>query len=295
MLAAAMGERGTSVAVIGLGAMGGRIAGRLVATGQPLVVWNRTAARAQPLVELGAIVAETPAGAAARADVVITMVTGPAALEAVTAGPDGVAAGIRPGAMVVEMSTVGPAAIAALRDALPAAVGVIDAPVLGSRSEAERGTLAIFAGGPDELVERARPVLESLGDVIPVGPLGAGAAAKLVANASLLSVLAGLGETLALGRGLGLGSDALFAVLARTPLAEQAARRRANFEAGEEPARFPLALAAKDAGLIEQAAAAAGVSLPQAAAVAEVLRQAEEAGWGDRDYSALLRFIADRP
>ena len=294
MLAAAMSERGTSVAVVGLGAMGGRIASRLLAEGYQPVVWNRTQARATDLVKRGAIAATSSADAAARADLVITMVTDPGALEAVSSGPDGIAAGIRPGAMVVEMSTVGPGAIAGLRDRLPAAAGLIDAPVLGSLSEAEQGTLAIFVGGPKELVEWARPVLEALGEVLAVGPLGAGAAAKLVANATLVQVLAGLGETLALARGLGLDDDATHAVLARTPLAAQAQRRRAGFEAGDERVRFPIALAAKDAGLIADAAVAAGLELPLTAAAGEALREAERAGWGERDYSALLRFIASR-
>ena len=130
----------TSVAFLGLGRMGGLMAGRVLAAGHELTVWNRTAARTRPLVADGARAASSPAEAAAAADVVITMLADPAALSSVLAGPDGVLAGIRPGACLVDMSTVGPAAALAARSQLPAGVGFVDAPVMGSVGPgAERG------------------------------------------------------------------------------------------------------------------------------------------------------------
>ncbi len=113
----------TSVAFLGLGRMGGLMAGRVLAAGHELTVWNRTAARTQPLVADGARAAASPAEAAAAAEIVITMLADPAALAGVLGGPDGVVAGIRPGSCLVEMSTVGPAAALAARDQLPAGVG----------------------------------------------------------------------------------------------------------------------------------------------------------------------------
>ena len=196
----------TRVAVIGLGAMGSRVARRLADAGNEVIVWNRTRAKAE---ELGLPVADTPAEAARGAEVVITMVANPEALRAVTEGDNGVAAGIGDTALI-EMSTVGPAAVARLAQRVPT---MLDAPVLGSVSEAETGTLKIFAGGAAELVERWSPLLSMLGDVIPVGGSGAGAAAKLVANSTLFGTMAVVGGAVALADALGLSRDAAFAVL----------------------------------------------------------------------------------
>ena len=281
----------TAVAVAGLGAMGSRIAARLVAAGHEVIVWNRSADKAERLAGLGAIPAATPAEAASRSEALITMVTGPAALRAVTEGPDGVVAGAGASLTVVEMSTVGPAAVARLAAALPPSTGLVDAPVLGGPAEAEAGSLVIFAGGPAQLVERVSPVLTAVGSVLPVGDLGAGAAAKLMANAALFATLGMLGEAIALARGLGLPAEAAYRVLAATPLAAQAQRRRPAIEAGEYPPRFPLNLAEKDARLISDAAAAAGVDLRLITAAGTWLAEAEHAGLGDQDYTAMLKTI----
>jgi 3-hydroxyisobutyrate dehydrogenase/2-hydroxy-3-oxopropionate reductase len=281
----------STVAVVGLGAMGARIARRLLDAGHELVVWNRTPERAAPLVADGAVPAGSPAEAAAQADGVLTVVADPAALRAVTEGPAGIAAGIRRSAAMIEMSTVGPAALFRLASVLPDGVDLLDAPVLGSVSEAESGSLAVFVGGPAEVAERWTPLLSSLGAPTHVGPLGSGAAAKLVANTTLFGVLGVLGEALALADALGLARDAAYAVLAATPLAAQAERRREAIEAGDYPLRFALALARKDADLIAEAAAGAGVELRLAAAARSWLADAEAAGLGGRDYSAVLARI----
>jgi 3-hydroxyisobutyrate dehydrogenase-like beta-hydroxyacid dehydrogenase len=271
------------VAVIGLGEMGSRIARRLLDAGHELTVWNRTRQRA---VEFDAPVAETPGEAASRVDVVITMVADPEALRAVSEGPDGVAAGARGGTTVVEMSTVGPAAIARLRSLLQS--DLLDAPVLGSVSEAESGTLSIFVGGDEAVFERRRELLEVLGTPMYVGPSGSGAAAKLVANTTLIGTISVLGEALALGERLGLTRDRVFEVLARTPLAEQAERRRGPFERSEYPPRFPLRLARKDADLVAES----GIDLRLVAAARSWLAEAE-ARDGDLDYAALLTWIVE--
>jgi 3-hydroxyisobutyrate dehydrogenase len=272
--------------------MGERIARRLLEAGHEMVVWNRTAARAEPLAKLGATVAATPAEAAGRAEAAITMVTDPAALSEVTEGPEGVAAGATERTTVIQMSTVGPQAISRLESVLPPGTAVIDAPVLGSRSEAEGGTLQIYASGPPELVERWMPVLATLGTVHNVGPLGAGQAAKLVANTTLVGVIGVLGEALAVVDGLELSREAAFEVLATTALASQAERRRANFESGEYPPRFTLSLARKDADLILAAAAASNIELPVVEAARAWLLEAEDDGHGEEDYSVVLARIA---
>lgn len=279
----------SSVAVVGLGAMGRAIAGRLLEEGHEVVVWNRSAGPVDGLVAAGATAAPTPADAAARVDFVITMVSDPEAVREVTSGAAGVLSGATPGTSLLQMATVGPAAVADLAERVPADVELVDCPVLGSISEAEAGKLIVFVGGDHR---RAQPVLSSLGRILPVGPLGAGSAAKLVANSTLFGVLGVLGEAVALGDGLGLSREATFAVLAGTPVAAQAERRRGPLESGAFPLRFALALARKDADLVAEGAASAGLSLPVAAAARDWLADAVRRGRGDDDYSAILEHIA---
>jgi HAD superfamily hydrolase (TIGR01450 family) len=267
------------------------MARRLLDAGEDLTVWNRTPEKAQPLISAGAKSAPTPAEAASGAEVVITMVTDPGALVAVTRGADGVASGIGAQATMIEMSTVGPAAVAELASALPAGTGLLDAPVLGSLTEAETGTLKIYVGGETDVVERVTPLLSILGSPIHVGDLGSGAVAKLVANATLFNSLGSLGEALALADGLGLSREMTYQILASTPLSAQAERRREGIETSSYPPRFPLALAAKDADLVEDAARASGLDLPLTHAARAWLVKAEIEGSALRDYSSVLETI----
>ncbi len=284
----------TSVAVIGLGAMGARFAGRFLEAGHEVLVWNRTPEKAEELVSRGASAAASPAEAARNAEAVVTVVSDPEALRAVTEGPDGIAAGANASTTVIEMSTVGPRAVRWLETALPPGVGLLDAPVLGSLSEAEAGTLLVFVGGPRRLAERWIPLFGTLGSVIVAGPLGSGAAAKLVANATLVGTLTLLGETIALAGRLGLGRRLTMDILAQTPLGLASKRRREQLENEDFPLRFRLALARKDAELIQEAAEAAHADTRVLAAAATWFADAEEAGLGDQDYSTVLQRIIDR-
>lgn len=278
-----------SIAVVGLGAMGSRIARRLLDAGEQVTVWNRSAERAEPLAAAGAAVAATPAEAAAPADRVITMLADPVALEEVVTMEGGLAQGLHAGQTLLEMSTVGPSAIRRLVELVPPGVEVVDAPVLGSLSEAEGGTLTIFVGGTAEQAAAVRPLLEVLGTPVHAGPVGSGAGAKLVANSTLLGTLTVLGEALALAEGLGLSRDVAFEVLSKTPLADHAERRRPVVEGEEAPLRFRLALATKDADVIVDEARQAGVDAAVTKVAARRFRAAEQAGDGELDYSAVLR------
>jgi 3-hydroxyisobutyrate dehydrogenase-like beta-hydroxyacid dehydrogenase len=284
----------STVAVIGLGAMGSRFARRFLEAGHEVIVWNRTPEKADELVELGAASAASPADAARRAEALITIVADPPALRAVTEGPEGIAAGADASTTVIEMSTVGPAAVRWLASALPSGTGLLDAPVLGSLSEAEEGTLLVFVGGPHRLAKRWISLFEALGSVMIAGPLGSGAGAKLVANATLVGTLTLLGETIALADRLGLTRAVTMDILQSTPLSLAAKRRRAQLETGDVPLRFRLALARKDSELIQEAAKAARVNARVLAAAATWYAEAEEAGLGDRDYSTVLRRIIDQ-
>jgi 3-hydroxyisobutyrate dehydrogenase-like beta-hydroxyacid dehydrogenase len=280
-----------TVGIVGVGAMGSRIARRLLNADYEVVVWNRTWEKTQPLVDAGAGRERTPAELTRRSDVVITMVADPAALTAVMESREGIVAGAHHELTLLEMSTVGPRAIAEIESLLPDATGLLDAPVLGSLSEAESGALKIFVGGQGGLFERWRPLLSELGSPLHVGQLGTGAAAKLVANSTMLGVLGVLGEALALADALGLARDAAFEVLSKTPIAAQAERRRAALESDDYAPRFRLSLARKDADLIVDAAAAVGADLRLAAAARTWFAEAEDAGLGAEDYAAVLAHI----
>jgi 3-hydroxyisobutyrate dehydrogenase-like beta-hydroxyacid dehydrogenase len=282
-----------TVGVVGLGAMGSRIARRLGDADHSLVVWNREPAKAEPLLAAGALPAASPADVARRTEAVITMVADPRALVDVTEGQEGVIAGVGEGTTVIQMSTVGPESTSRLASLLPENA-LLDSPVLGSVSEVESGTLSIFVGGAPQPVERWEPLLATLGMILHVGPVGAGTAAKLVANTTLVGVIGLLGEALALAEALGLSREAAFEVLGKTALADQAERRRSAVESGEYPPRFALYLARKDADLILEAAAKTGAELRLTEAAREWLADAEAAGLGSADYSAVLARILER-
>src|SRR5215212_1206051 len=281
-----------TVGVVGLGAMGSRIARRLAA-GNQLVVWNRDPARIEPLVAAGAVAAASPAEVAGQTEAVITMVADPRALVDVTEGPEGVAAGVAEGTTVIQMSTVGPESVSRLASLLPEDA-FLDSPVLGSVSEVEAGTLNVFVGGPPELVRSWTPLLSTLGTILHVGPVGAGTAAKLVANTTLVGVIGVLGEAFAVADGLGLSREAAFDVLGKTALAEQAERRRSAIESGEYPRRFALYLARKDADLILEAASRTETELRVINGARDWLAEAEDAGLGKADYSAVVARILER-
>jgi 3-hydroxyisobutyrate dehydrogenase/2-hydroxy-3-oxopropionate reductase len=236
----------------------------------------------------------TPAEVAACSEFVITIVSDPVALRAVSEGAEGIAAGAQPDLIALEMSTVGPDAIRTLRTILPASSALLDAPVHGPPDSARAGSLAIFVGGDAEVLERARPVLEPLGSVLHVGRLGSAAGAKLIVQTTLVGTLALLGESLALAEAFGVTREVIFDVLAQTPLASQAQRRRPMVESGDYSARFRLSLARKDMNLVSEAAQRAGLHLRLDEAGRGWLLDAEHDGRGHQDYTAIIATILER-
>jgi 3-hydroxyisobutyrate dehydrogenase/2-hydroxy-3-oxopropionate reductase len=281
------------LAFCGLGQMGAPMAARLLEGGLDVTVWNRTHGKAAELVAKGAKQASTPAEAAAGADVVITMLTTPQVVGTVIFGPDGIAEALGERSTVIEMSTIGPSAVRAVRDRLPDTVGLLDAPVLGSVRQATEGQLKVFVGGDQEVFERCRPVFDRLGTPRHLGPTGAGASMKLVANLCLGVLMTGLGEALRLADGLGLAQADVLDVLAESAIGATVKSKRSNIESGEWPPNFKLALAAKDVRIVLEEAAAVGTDLPLAATAGQWLTAADEAGLGDRDYSAVIEKIRD--
>ncbi len=283
-----------TVAFCGLGQMGEPMAARILDGPDQLVVWNRTPERASALVERGARLARSPAEAVADADAVVTMVATPEALEAVVFGDDGIAAGIGDGTTLVDMSTVGPAAVRGLAARLAPGADVLDAPVLGSVRQATEGDLKIFVGGDEAVLDRCRAVLERMGRVTHLGALGAGASMKLVANSVLGTLMTGLAEALALADALGLDQPVVLDLLAESPIGATVRSKRDNIESGSYPPNFKLSLAAKDLGLVDQAAVDTGLELRLAPAARSWLEQAEQAGLGDADYSAVIAAVRGR-
>ena len=187
---------------VGLGAMGGRMARRLLDAGYALCGYNRTAAKAADLVRAGMTLAASPRDVAERADVVFTMVTDDTALEAVTRAPEGLLAGWRPGAILVEMSTVSPAVVERLAAAVAARGGaLLDAPVSGSPATLDAGQLSFMVGGDPAVLERARPYLEAIGPTIThVGRVGLAKSMKIAVNQGLAVQMLAFAEAVAAGR-----------------------------------------------------------------------------------------------
>ncbi|MGY0233937.1 NAD(P)-dependent oxidoreductase [Longispora urticae] len=250
----------TVIAVLGTGHMGAPIARRLLAAGHQVTVWNRTAARTADLVALGARPAATPAGAVRDAELVITMLTDAAAVDAVLFGAEGAVGALPAGTPLVDMSTIGPDAVRDLARRLPAGIDLVDAPVGGSVGATEAGELRVLVGGPDAAVDRVSPVLGVLGTVRRCGPTGSGAALKLVLNTALVTGLAALADTLAVAGAVGVDRDAALEVLAASPLGAAIARGTAG------GASFAVALAAKDIDLALDALGATPAPVARAAA-----------------------------
>ena len=196
----------TPLGFIGLGIMGGPMAGHLLRAGYPLTVYNRTRSRTTELEARGARVADSPSELASVSAIIITMVSDSPDVEAVVAGPDGILSGVRPGTVVIDMSTVSPEVERRLDEKLRGRkCDLVDAPVSGGDVGAKNATLAIMAGGGSKSFERARPILETLGkSVIHCGPVGSGQLTKLCNQILVSATLMGVGEALAFARKTGL-------------------------------------------------------------------------------------------
>lgn len=278
----------TAFTILGTGAMGSRMARRLLDAGHEVTVWNRTAAAAQPLLAAGATWAESPRVAAAGAEVVIAMVRDDAASAAVWLDENsGARAGLCPKALAIESSTI-TSGHARLLGAELAATGhaFIDAPVLGSRPQAEAGQLVHLIGGRDVEVARARPLLALLGVAqLHAGPVGSGAALKLIANALFGIQVAALAELLAQLPALGLDPAAAVGLLGQTAVMSPAAKGAAGLMLAENHApMFPVALVAKD---LDYMIGSHREALPMTAAALRLFAAAQAAGLGEANLTAV--------
>ncbi len=283
------------VGFIGLGIMGSRMAANVARAGFELTVWNRSVEKARRLAEdHGAHVADTPAGVASASDIVITMVVAGDDARAVLLGPDGAVTGARENTLFVDMSTIGPTAARRLAGDLSArGMRVLDAPVSGSSPKAEGGTLTIMAGGEADDFERARPVLDAMGElVVHVGPLGHGQMVKLLNNSLAAANTLAAAEALIAARAAEVDLDAFVHVVgAGSGASAMLALKAGPMREHDFAPLFKLEHMLKDVHLCLDETERSGVPFPSAAHAREVLAAAMGRGLGDQDFAALVEVV----
>jgi len=279
---------------IGLGVMGRPMALHLIEAGHELSVYARRAEAAQPLVDAGAKACASPAEVAAASEVVFTMVTTGADVEAVVLGEGGILHGAKPGTVVIDMGTIPPGTARRIAAQLAArGIETIDAPVSGGEVGARNATLAIMAGGKAEVLERVRPLLEKLGKtLVHVGPNGAGQVAKACNQMIMVSCIEAVAEAMLLAEKSGADPEKVRQALAGGSAGSRVlevfgARMTArDFKAGVE-----ARLHHKDFGILLDEAVTLGAPLPIAAQVWQQLNALMAQGWGREDTAVLLRVL----
>jgi 3-hydroxyisobutyrate dehydrogenase-like beta-hydroxyacid dehydrogenase len=285
----------TTLGFVGLGAMGGRMARRLLDGGFALHGYNRTAAKAADLVAAGMTRVASPREAAERAEAVFTMVTDDAALDAVTRGPQGILAGLRPGAIMIEMSTVSPAVIHRLADEVGArGAARRDAPVSGSPATLEAGQLSFMVGGDPAVLERARPFLAAIGPTMThVGPAGLAKSMKIAVNQGLAVQMLSFAESVLLAEKAGVARERAVEVLLKSVVASPMVKYRGPFVLGmPAEAWFDVDMMQKDLRLALDMARASAVSLPSVALTHELLTAAKGLGLAHYDFAVLFDVLA---
>jgi len=284
------------IGFMGLGIMGSRMAANLQKHGYSLVVFNRTRAKAEPLLGPCGTFSDSPAKLAEQADVLLTMLAHPDAVEQAALGADGFLNRLRPNALWVDCSSVNPsfskkmAAEAARRE-----VHFVDAPVTGSAPAAAEAKLIFWVGADMADLERIRPLLLCMGNkIVHTGGHGTGTSMKMVINLLLGTGMAAFAEAMALGEGLGLTSKMLFDSLLGTPaVAPFLASKREKIESGNYEAEFPLRWMQKDMHLASVSAYESGAAMPLTNVTKEVYRLAMRGGHETEDFSAVYEYLTN--
>src|SRR5712692_10693950 len=284
------------IGFIGLGIMGSRMAANLQKHGNSLVVFNRTRAKAEPLLGPCGTFADSPAKLAEQVDVLFTMLAHPSAVEQAALGANGFLNRLQPNALWVDCSSVNPsfskkmAAEAARRE-----VHFVDAPVTGSAPVAAEAKLTFWVGADSADLEKIRPLLLGMGNrIVHTGGHGTGTSMKMVINLLLGTGMAAFAEAMALGEGLGLSSKMLFDSLLGTPaVAPFLAAKRDKIDNRNYEAEFPLRWMQKDMHLATASAYEAGVAMPVTNVAKEMYRLAMRDGHAAEDFSAIYEFVTD--
>jgi len=282
------------VGFVGLGTMGAAMAANAARASFEVTAWNRTRRREAEIDSLGVKILESPAEVAAASDIVITMVSDTPDVEAVLFGEKGVAAGARAGTLVVDMSTISPSATRDFAARLAKQdVAMLDGPVSGGSEGAKKGTLSIFVGGDAADLERARPVLQSLGTTIThVGPIGSGQAVKAVNQVILAGTYLGVAEGIVLALKAGLDVDQVVGALSGGAAQSWVLTNRSGrMKDNDYPLGFKVALHRKDLGIALGMAGELGAALPVSALAEAVEAGLIGQGHTDDDMSAVARSI----
>lgn len=284
---------------IGLGRMGGGMAANLRRAGHDLVVLDKRRELAGPLLEMGASWAESPAEVAGRVEVVFTSLPGPADVEEVALGSEGLLSGVHPGSVYFDLSTNSATLVRRIHQAFAEQrAHVLDAPVSGGPGGAAAGTLAVWVGGEEEVYRRCEGVLQAIGDKVRyIGSIGAGTVAKLVHNCAGYVILTGLAEVFALGVKAGVPAIDLWEAVRQGAWGQRRTfdSLAANFLQGRyEPASFALQLAHKDVGLATSLARELGVPMRLANLTLEEMTEAMGRGWGELDSRCYMTLELER-
>jgi 3-hydroxyisobutyrate dehydrogenase-like beta-hydroxyacid dehydrogenase len=284
------------VALVGAGRMGSAMAGRVADAGHDVVVFNRARSRAEEAAgRTGARVADSARVAAESAEVCLISLADDAAVMATYLDDNGLIAGLQPGAVVCDASTVAPATVRSLAPLVAQKdATLLDTPVSGSVSVVESGTITVMVGGDREALDRARPVLDAFAkSIFHLGDVGAGATMKLVVNSLVHSLNVAVSEALVLAENAGLDRETVYDIFetgaAGAPYVKY--KREAFLNPGEIPVAFSLGLVAKDQQLIHALAELTATRMDQAEASRELVAEAVQTGMGERDISEVAVFL----
>jgi len=285
------------VAVIGLGTMGAPMALNLLKAGHQVIVHNRTRERELPLQAEGALRANTPAAAAASADISLTCVSDTPDVQSVILGDEGIINGAQPGTLVVDMSTISPTTTRDIAAALAKrTITMLDAPVSGGSEGAQQGNLSIMVGGAATDVARAMPVLQALGKTIThVGEIGAGQLSKAINQIIVAGTYWSIAEGMALGLKAGLDMDKVVQAVGGGAAGSWGLTHRAgNMINNQYPLGFRVRLHRKDLLIALEAARELNLPLPMAAYVEQIETSLMGQGYGDEDVSAIARSLRNQ-
>jgi 3-hydroxyisobutyrate dehydrogenase-like beta-hydroxyacid dehydrogenase len=280
---------------IGLGAMGGRIAARLLAKGHAVTGYNRTRAKAQWLVERGLVLADSPRAVAAAADVTFVMVTDSSALESVATGPDGFIAGLGVGNVIVDMSTVSPVVSRSIASKVrETGADMVDAPVSGSVATLEQGKLSVMVGGARATFDRVKPILEDIGPTVTyVGQNGLAVSMKIAVNLSLAAQMLAFSEGVLLAEKSGIARSTAVEVLTHSAIASPMVQYRGPFVLRmPDEAWFNVNMMQKDLLLALDMGRQLEVPLPTTAVASQWLTATRAIGLAEQDFAAVFQTLA---
>jgi 3-hydroxyisobutyrate dehydrogenase len=284
------------IALLGIGTMGRGMAANLLKAGFPLTVYNRTRSKAEPLTAQGATIANTPAEAAKNADVVISILADDNASRTAWLGDDGALAAMSPGSTVIECGTLSPEWIAELNKQTKSRnIGLVEAPVTGSRPQAEAGQLTFLCGADAATLDKVRPVLEPLSKaIVHLGPVGSGGQMKLINNFLCAVQVASFAEALTWIEHSNLNrAQALDVLKTGAPGSGIFNAMSERMTARTYEVNFLLRLMSKDVRYAQAAAAEHGVTLTTAATTERLFDRAEQQGLGEKDMSAVVEVLRD--